>query len=255
MSKRSRRNTKRKRLEFGPHKYYAVNLLLARWLRQYAVPNQQYVYVTLGGTELRDVANVAWIDRLLASAIFSYENDSARAGMARSTATPLIEAGLPVSIIEDDIFCYERNSDVPHIFFIDLTGICKPIPYQARFRTWLDREVLRPGDFLLVTSHLASVNWAEVLRYYDAEFRELRSFEYGEKKRLYYLCHPALVLRQALLSAGLEQELRLRPVGSVRYQDRSSMGLYGILVEEGDTTLRLLVDEAPFWNTRASAWQ
>ena len=255
MAKDSRTDTKRKRLEFGPHKYYAVNLILARWLRHYAVPNQQYCYVTLGGTELRDVANVAWIDRLLASAIVSYENDSERADMARNTAASLVEAGLPVSIVEDDIFCYERDSDLPHIFFVDLTGICKPIPYQKEFRNWLDRDVLRPGDFLLVTSHLGSVKWAQALRYYDAEFRELRSFERAERQRLYYLCHPALVLRRALLSRGLERELRLRPVGSVRYQDRSAMGLYGILVEEGETSLQLLVDEAPFWNTKASAWQ
>ena len=250
MAQRSHTGTRRRRLVFGPHKYYAVNLILARWLRHYAVADQEYCYVTLGGTELRDVANVIWIDRLLASSIVSYENDAENASMARSTATSLARVGLAVSIIEDDIFGYERDSDLPHIFFVDLTGICKPIPYEDEFRNWFERDVLRPGDFLLVTSHLASVRWPEALRYYDSEFRELRSFKVDEKKSLYYLSHPAFVLRRALLSTGMERELRLRPVGSVRYQDTTSMGLYGIVVEEGDTSLRLLVEEVPFWNTR-----
>ena len=251
MSKRSSRDAKRRRLVFGPNKYYAVNLVLARWLRHYAVANQEYCYVTLGGTELRDVANVVWIDELLGSAIISYENDSARAGLARETAALMAQRGLAVSIMEGDIFCYERDSDLPHIFFVDLTGICQPIPYEDEFRDWLERDVLRAGDFLLVTSYLGT----QALMHYDSEFRELRSFRFQEKRKLYDRCHPAFVLRRALLSTGLERELRLRPVGSVRYRDSSSMGLYGILVEEGDTSLRLLVDEVRFWNTKKALWQ
>lgn len=251
MSRRSSRDAKQKRLIFGPNKYYAINLVFARWLRHYAVANQEYCYVTLGGTELRDVANVVWIDELLGSDIISYENDSGKAGLARRTAASMAENGLAVSVIEGDIFSYERTSDLPHIFFLDLTGICKPIPYESEFRDWLERDVLRVGDFLLVTSYLGR----QELRLYDSEFRELRSFRYGEKRRLYDRCHPTFVLRRALLSMGLERELRLRPVGSIRYRDSSSMGLYGILVEEGDTNLRFLVEEVPFYNTRKALWQ
>ena len=250
MTPRPRRDARRKRLVFGPHKYYAVNLILARWLRHYAVAGQEYCYVTLGGTELRDVANVAWIDDRLTATVMSYESDSARANMARSAAGSLRKAGLIVPIIENDIFTYERDCDLPHIFFVDLTDTCKPVPYQGEFRTWFEQDVLRPGDFLLITSRLASVRSGQALTYYDSEFRELRSSKSGEKKRLYYSCHPAFVLRRALLSTGLEQELRLRPVGSVRYQDSTSMGLYGILVEKGNTSLRVLVEDVPFWNTR-----
>ena len=250
MSQRSNVSARHRRLAFGPHKYYAVNLILARWLRHHAVPAQEYCYVTLGGTELRDVVNIGWIDHLLASVVISYEKNSVDALLARDTADSLSMRGLTTAIIEDDIFCYQRKSDLPHIFFVDLTGICKPIPYQDAFRDWFERDVLRPGDFLLVTSHLSSVNWSRALRYYDSEFRELRSFRFREKQHLYYLAHPAFVLRRALLSKGLEQELRLRPVGSVRYKDSSSMGLYGIVLEEGQTSLRLLVEDVPFSNTK-----
>lgn len=251
MSQRSSRDAKQRRLVFGPNKYYAISLVLARWLRHYAVANQEYCYVTLGGTELRDVANVLWIDELLGSDIISYENDSGKAGLARQTAASMARKGLAVSIIEGDIFSYERSSDVPHIFFVDLMGICKPIPYEGEFRDWLGRDVLRAGDFLLVTSYLGR----QELKLYDPEFRELRSFRYQEKRKLYDRCHPAFVLRRALLSLGLERELRLRPVGSIRYRDSSSMGLYGILVEEGDSNLRLLVEAVPFYNTRKAVWQ
>jgi len=230
MSQSSKRDARRERLIFGPNKYYAINLILARWLRHYAVTDQEYCYVTLGGTELRDVANIVWIDELLGSAIVSYENDAARADLARETAASIAGRGVAVLIMEDDIFSYERDSDIPHIFFVDLTGICKPTPHADEFRSWFERDVLRAGDFLLVTSHLGT----QALKHYDSEFRELRSSGPQEKRKLYDRCHPAFVLRRALLSTGLEEELRLRPVGSVRYRDSSTMGLYGILIEEGE---------------------
>lgn len=253
MAKRSNARARSRGLIFGPNKYYAVNLLLARWVRHYAVPAQQYCYVTLGGTELRDVANIGWIDQSLASVVISYEDDARKAKLAIAAAESLTRQGFTISVVEGDIFCYERKIDLPHIFFVDLTGICKPIPYQDEFKEWFERDVVRPGDFLLVTSHLSRVKWGAALACYDSEFRELRSFRFEEKRNLYYRAHAGFVLRRALLAIGLEHELRLRPVGSVCYRDSSSMGLYGLLLEEGQTSLQLLVKNVPFWKTKSAS--
>src|SRR5690242_10918850 len=130
------------RLNFGPNKYAALNLLLARWLRHYS--NQStYCYVTLGGTELRDVANLSWIDNTLTSKVFSYEQDKNRYTLALETANEFKAKGVNVEIRKEDIFQYRRQCDLPHIYFIDLFGQCKRNSYQREFKTWFDNDVIR----------------------------------------------------------------------------------------------------------------
>src|ERR1043165_4231006 len=120
MTVTSRDREKSRRLRFGPNKYYALNLMLARWLRHHARQKQSYHYVTLGGTELRDIVNANWIDKLLVNSVVSYEKNKENLLLAQSVAAELTSRGVRVSLAEDDIFSYRRQSDDPHVFYMDL---------------------------------------------------------------------------------------------------------------------------------------
>ncbi len=107
----------RSRTEYGPPKYAALNLLLARWARAAATP-EDHMYVTLGGTELRDLAILKFIDSQLVESAVSIEANPRRAAMAEKMALRLAEDhNLVVQVVRGGFFDYERTSDTPHLFF------------------------------------------------------------------------------------------------------------------------------------------
>jgi|SRR5882724_1727858 len=244
------------KLLFGANKYCALNQMLAKWLRDCGSPTQTYCYVTLGGTELRDVSYVAWIDRRLTSRVISFEQDATRHRLAQQTVTKLREKGVNAEAIPDDIFSYRRSANgPPHIFYLDLLGICSPNPYRREFKIWFENDVLRAGDVLLITSYLGrNPGWDKVLGQFDSEFRLLRVSSLQEKRQLYDVFHPMFVLFRSLIDSGLSSELSLRCFGSVKYRDTSIMGLYGIVCVERSSNLADTLTGTPFFNSLTDTW-
>ena len=72
---------KEERTRFGPNKYAALHLLLGRWVRNHA-QSGRHCYLTLGGTEFRDVRSIYFIDRELASPAVSFELKGQRLKLA-----------------------------------------------------------------------------------------------------------------------------------------------------------------------------
>ena len=128
-----------KRTHYGPNKYAAYHLIFSRWLRHYATP-EDYCYVTLGGTELRDVESVSFIDRRLAVDARSYEEDRERHVIAEQTAAELVRREVGVKPLHGNIFEYDRRQNLPHIFFVDLKGICAWADYYKRFGNDVSRR-------------------------------------------------------------------------------------------------------------------
>jgi hypothetical protein len=231
----------KKSSQFGPHKYIALNLLLSKWLRKHAKPGP-YCYVTLGGSELRDILNLNWIDQSLTTRVFSFEQDPVAYKEASKLAGHYKGTGLEIEVEKNDLFSYKRTINDPHIFFIDLLRNCSRSNYQAPFRKWFESDVIRPGDLLIITSYLGRhPGWSTVLKAFDAEFRLLKIQSKEDRKRIYSAYHPMLVLNRSLEDCELQDELVLDPVCSIKYFDSSTMGLYGIVCGEGQTTLSNLV--------------
>jgi hypothetical protein len=80
-----KKKKKTKRLEYGPAKYAAFHLLLCRWMRHHGVEGQ-FQYVTLGGTELRDIQSLHYIDDQCTSGIVSYELKKKEHGLVSRAA-------------------------------------------------------------------------------------------------------------------------------------------------------------------------
>lgn len=249
-----------KRLKFGikGHKYLALSLLLAKWMRRYA-SSKSYCYVTLGGTELSDAMIVSWIDTGLATNVLSYEQDPDRYKLAVDMRQQLSSKGIEIEVIKEDIFSYRRHVEAPHIFYLDLLGTCKLDPYKRLFKTWFEADVIQPNDLILITSCVGrKPGWERVLSPFDSEFRLLRTDSMDMKKRLYDAAHPFLVLRRALTEAGLHEELNLRFVGSVKYRDSMVMGLYGVVCEElasSPPDLGSAMSEVSFFNAMKRDWE
>src|ERR1700734_2022804 len=124
--------TKEVKLAFGPNKYAAFHLLLGRWLRHCAAPGP-CCYVTLGGTELRDIPSVGFIDPSLLHQVWSYESDPGRYQMALESAVALQAQGIAVSVHHNSFWNHVRDSALPHLFFVDLLGICAWSDFDIRF--------------------------------------------------------------------------------------------------------------------------
>lgn len=228
-------------LKYGSNKYSALNLLLAKWLRHEATPGP-YEYVTLGGTELVDVTNLDWIDRKLAVRVRSYEQDPERFILAEKTASRLREQGVEIEVFADDLFSYNRKSDLPHIFYLDLFKIFRPVAYQKELADWFDNLVIRPGDFLIITSYLGKrTPWDKVLSPFESEFSFLNIASKEKKQILYNTYHPAMVLYRAMLQFRIDEEIKIKPLCHIKYFDTSNMGLYGILCQEGRSVLKEIV--------------
>jgi len=225
----------RERIVFGPSKYAAFHLLLSRWLRHYA-KKSKYCYVTLGGTELKDIQSVYFIDPELTCNAVSFERIQQRHALAEVTAARLAPSGISITTVRQDIFTFQRQSETPHFFFVDIEGAFASADYYLRFAQMLRDEVLREDDVLFVTSYLGrNPGWERVFQRYDGEFRALGIEDSDSKRKWYRLAHPSFTLFQALAEADLQQQLNFECVGCVEYRDTSSMGLYAYTISPGRT--------------------
>lgn len=244
------------RFTFGPDKYAAFNLMLARWMRHYGT-SLQYRYITLGGTELYDVVNVNFINNRLVKAALSFEADNERFDLANEKASYLKSQGISIEVHKDDIFEYSRSSDDPHIFYLDFTKNFSRSRYQRQFQAWFEKKTVRPGDLLLITSYLGiRLGWPKILEPYKSDFAYLNVGDLEEKKQLYLTAHPLFVLAEALIEAGFHNKLNLNSFGSLTYRNkgRSRMGLYGIVCEKGKNDLASTLSGMPYFYTEDRNW-
>src|SRR3954447_24652700 len=91
-----------RRLTYPGNKYAALHLLLCRWLRHYAQP-QPYQYVTLGGTEFRDVISLHFVDPNLLVDALSFEGNRARFALATQRAQTLGQGGIQIQVRQGNI--------------------------------------------------------------------------------------------------------------------------------------------------------
>ena|SRR5579862_2542961 len=236
----------KKRTQYGASKYAALHLLLCRWLRLHAAQGR-YRYVTLGGTELRDVLSLRFIDNQIVSSARSYEENAKRYPIAMATRDKLAEF-IQVDVQRGDFFDYERVDELPHIFFLDLEGICARANFHVRFAEMFQNETIREGDFLLITSHLGHIGgpWPKVFRSYNGEYTLLGAEDEKTKKSLYRRAHPSFTLFHALEYGDLAAELLIRCIGCVEYTDTSPMGLYGYVFRSGTTSFHDFINDAEY---------
>jgi hypothetical protein len=239
----------RDRATFGPNKYGALHLMLARWIRVYA-DGASHHYVTLGGSELTDVRNLAFVGRELIASATSFEENRSRAAHAEHMRERLRDK-IDVTTVTRDVFEYRRSVEAPHLIFIDLEGACRAADYVDKFARFFNEGVLQPGDGLFVTSYLGrNPGWHRVLRGYDTEFRILGISDTDAQKRWYRRAHPSFTLFRALDRVGLVPTIRLTSVGCVLYTDGSPMGLYGYALRAGETKLREVATEGPYLHVK-----
>lgn len=138
--------------EFGPAKYAAFHLLLGVWIRRH-VGSGSCVYVTLGGTELRDIQSLAFINQALASSIYSFEDTEDRFQLACVSRDRLKGLGINVECIPESIFAYQRRSDDRHLFFLDFSR-CRPArrDLHRTFRRHAARVAARAALFCEASS-------------------------------------------------------------------------------------------------------
>ncbi len=180
----------------------------------------------------------------------SFEGDAARFALATQTAVALGQGGLQIEVRQGNILTtYERQSDTPHIFFIDLLGICAFGEYVERFGDMFQALTIREGDCVIITSYLAArVGWPRVYETFDGEFLLLGAATDAEKKACYRRHHPSFTLYRALRRVDLEDTLALRCFGGISYRSRSSMGVFGYTVEAGATQFGDFAHNNP-WHT------
>ncbi len=238
-----------RRLTYPGNKYAAFHLLLCRWLRHHAQP-RPYQYVTLGGTEFRDVLSLHFIDPDLVGQAISFEGNAGRFGLASQTATALQADGIQIEVQFGNIFSmFTRQSATPHIFFIDLLGICAFGNYVELFGEMFQQETIRENDCLLITSYLpARVGWPRVYSAFDGEFRLLGASTVAEKKNCYTRLHPSFTLYRALRRVDLQDTLALTCFGGIAYRSRSLMGVYGYAIDAGTTQFNVFATNSP-WHT------
>lgn len=234
------------RLQYGPRKYAALHLLLSRWLRIYGDPTKPYCYVTLGGTELRDIHSLCFIDPKLATIVTSYEVDRKRHQLAQVQVDQLATLGVTVQLQLGNFFSYNRQSSLPHIFFLDLPGICAWGDYDVRFSEMFQDEVIREGDCLLITSHWGhNRGLEEIRRHFSGEFAILGIDGSSDEqvKRTYRRSHPTMTLFKGLCVNRMQSELQLSCFGVAKYRDldRTPMGIHGYAISSGTTNLTTLV--------------
>jgi hypothetical protein len=241
---------------FGKGKYAALNLVLAKWLRHYAKPKRKYSYVTLGGTELYDVNNIAWIDEKLVDVVLTYEQIPDRYAIALKSATTVRSHNINIEVLEEDIFQYGRNFNGGHIYFFDFEGTFAGELYQQKFQQWFDDQIIKAGDLLIITSYLGrNPGWVQKLDQFEGIFRKLRIESFEERIRLYVSAHPSFLLHDALRKSGRDDEIKLNNFGFVKYYDSSPMGLYAFACETGSTDLRHMVEQISTFDTIKRTWK
>lgn len=239
-----------KRTDYGPNKYAAYHLIFSRWLRHYAKP-RDYCYVTLGGTELRDVESVSFIDRRLAVDARSYEENRERHGIAERTAAKLAQRDVAVKPFHGNIFEYDRRQNLPHIFFVDFEGVCAWADYYKQFGKMFQDGVIREGDALFITSYLGrNPGWNRVFDTFDGQFRILGIADHEKKKVWYRRAHPSFTIYKGLEYASCVSELSVKAFGCVEYRDTSPMAVYGYAVAEGRTIFRQFIQDESYYYFR-----
>jgi hypothetical protein len=239
------------RLRFGANKYGAFHLLLARWLRHHARPDQSYCYVTLGGTQLRDIESLMFMDPGMISRAVSMEHESDRYQLACKTATRMASRNIPVQCIQGSIYDYTREDDRSHIFFVDLQGTCAFSDVHMRFSAMFRDGTIREGDGLFITSYLGrNPGWPRIFQLYDGEFRALGLTDDAAKRDWFRRAHPSFTLFRALSQWGLERDISLSSAGYIWYYDTSPMGVYGYAIGSGQTIFDRFVWRTPCFHTR-----
>ncbi len=239
-----------KRLNYGPAKYAAFHLLLCRWMWHHAHVHP-FRYVTLGGTELRDIQSLHYVDGDCASGIVSYEYGAAECDLARTTCTRLQGVGLEIDIRQGNIFSFERASEEPHLFFIDLKGCCALADYDEQFAALLSGGHVRSGDSILLTSHLgARRGWNTLLSAFGDELDALEVQGIQARKLCFRRAHPTFTLFRALTRIGYHREVALRCFGCIEYRDKSPMSILGYTVTTGTTSFPELVRQTPYFHVR-----
>jgi hypothetical protein len=230
-------------LVYGPSKYAAFHLLLARMFRHYSAPGEAYQYVTLGGTELRDVRSIEFIDRRILEGALSFEDNDERFALAQATARRFQEAGLSIEVVHESLFDgFQRAlAEHRHLFFVDFEGRCAFSDYHRQFGRMFRKQFIRENDILLITSFLGGrKKWERIEEEYDPEFRILGIHSSTDKQDTFRVCHPSFTLRRALREANMQDELAVECFGFVAYKDpdRSPMGICGYVIRQGRTDLR-----------------
>lgn len=233
------------RLKFGKQKYVALHLMLAKWFLHHADSSKKFAYVTLGGTELRDVQSLAFIGSGRIAAYTSFESDHKFFKGAQAAAQRLETLGIQVALEKQSIFSFKRTlkPDVPHIFFVDLLGICAWGDYDRQFGDLFLNNYIREGDLLIITSHLGhNPGWDKVAEHFSAQFSILRADDASKQRNLFRKAHPSMTLHRGLEMNSLCSEVRVSCFGAIRYKDTTPMGLFGYAILSGSTDLRTLVN-------------
>ena len=232
------------RLRYGAWKYAAISLLVSRWSRT-TPQGQRFVYVTLAGTELGDLKSLHFIDPGLIQRAHAFEVDRGRYEIAKAAEGGFRNRGIELSVVHGNLFDYERSDHLPHLFFIDGFGIFAWSDYDARLGKMFQRQIIREGDCLIITSHLG----------HRPEIEHIKSSFAGELSvlgvsgdtsvgRVFRRAHTSFTLFRALSKYRLTQELNVRCFACIKYRDTTPMGLFGYIVSSGQTELRALVDDA-----------
>lgn len=236
------------RLKYGHQKYAALHLMFSRLLRHASPPADAYVYVTLGGTELRDVLSLRFIDPTLTTKVYSYEQDKERHKLASTTVAALQLQGIAVQLEHGSFFDFKRPDASSHIFFLDLEKICGTWGgYDEKLGQMLQREIIREGDLLLITSSLGRDHGIDqIMKAFKGEYSVLNITNKTEARKVFRRSHPAFTLYRGLNEKGLIGELLVRCLGCIKYQDvgRSPMGLYGFVITHGKTEFKQLVNDS-----------
>lgn len=242
--------SKSKQLNYGPAKYAAFHLLLCRWLRQHVQPGQ-FHYITLGGTEMRDIQSLFYIDQQCTSSIVSFELHRAEHLLALATQERLNAVGLQIEVRRSDLFAFQRNGDEPYLFFLDVKGCFVMSQYDEKLAELLLDNRLRPGDSLLITSHLgARRGWGNLLAEYSDELNTLQVTGLQNRKNCFRRSHPSFTLFRALDRIGYQNDVAIRCFGCIEYRDKTPMSIFGYTVAEGMTSFTELVQNAPYFHVR-----
>jgi len=219
-------------------------------MRHYA-QRGQFHYVTLGGTELRDIQSIHYVDDKCAAGIVSFESKKNEYELACGTRDRVHAIGLTVDVRHGDIFTFERIADGPHLFFIDLKGSCVLSDYHEKFADLMSANHIRAGDALLITSHLgARRGWVKLLNEYTDELDTLQVVGHEQRKLCFRRSHTSFTLFRALHRIRYQDAIELRCFGCIEYRDKSPMSIFGYTVAEGTTRFSNLVNEAPYFHVR-----
>jgi hypothetical protein len=117
---------------------------------------QKPIATLLGGTELRDIHGLCFIDPKLAT--ISSEVDRKGCELAQVEADQLAALGATVDLQLGDFFSYKRQSDLPHTFSFSTARICASGDYDARFSEMFRDEVINQQAVAFAV-HLFCSEW------------------------------------------------------------------------------------------------